>query len=149
MEFTKCSDALYYDLVKIPHGHIPAPMVKFWSWLPIPIKGKRTSTTFFCPNCGEPSFFKIRERCNWCEQWWDENDDEVSYKEMRKKYDWKRKREKWRRRWKELEYALLPLLILFGKAGYLRSVRYHFRDFYNDRVPMNYGSAIMTRGDSE
>ena len=133
MEFAKCSESLYYDLIKIPHGHIPAPMVEFWKWLPIPVVGKRTSKTFYCPNCGCSSFFKANYSCESCREYYE--DTEESYKRWNKRYEQRRKREKKRARWKNIEYAILPLLILTGKAGYLRSIRYHARDYMNGRVP--------------
>ena len=124
--WTSCKNALYYDLVRVPHGHIPAPMVKFWGWFPLPIKDKRTYNTFICPNCGSPSFFKVWDSCNWC-QYYDEEFYDRTYINQ--------KREKWRRRWKDLEYALLPLLVLLGKAWYMRSERYNIRDYMRGRVP--------------
>ena len=120
MKWTRCSDALYYDLVKIPHGHVPAPRVKLWSWLPLPVKGYRTEWTFSCPVCGRDSFFKVFYRCRECE--WD------NYEESEESWKRRSRREKWRNRWKKLEYAMLPLLVLFGKAGYLRTTRIHARD---------------------
>lgn len=122
MRFAKCSDALYYDLVKIPHGHVPAPMVRFWRWLPMPLNGYRTEWTFSCPVCGEPSFFKIWDMCWDCEQYGDWSYDDDRYKR-------RREREKWRRRWKTLEYVFLPLLVLLGKSWYLRSTRIAVLDY--------------------
>ena len=126
MSFTNCRQPLYYDLVKIPHGHIPAPKVKFWSWLPIPIKGKRDSNTFQCPKCGRTNFFKILDRCETCKY-----EDSLTYDH---EYDYEYslhgpRYEKWRKRWKQLEYIFLPLLVLIGKASYLRSVRRHTTDY--------------------
>lgn len=112
----KPRDACYYDLLRVPHGHTPAPMAHFWGWLPIPVKGVRDSYTFSCPNCGEGSFFKTYTNCPNCryDEWGDENYGESHYNA---------KREKWRRRLKDIEYALLPLLILLGKAWYMPSIR--------------------------
>ena len=139
MEFARCSDALYYDLLKVPHGHIPAPMVKFWSWLPVPVRGKRTPRTFMCPRCGMPSFFKVQFSCSWC----------ADFQDM-PNYDYKRvrRREKWRARWKQLEYVLLPFLVLFGKAWYMRSTRYHAVDYQRDRVPTWYPEVLRYRQSS-
>jgi len=128
MEYAKCKNALYYDLLVIPHGHIPAPMVRFWSWLPIPVKGLRTYDTFSCPVCGMPSFFKIDYMCRECESW---NDGEEYYLHWKSREGKRKKRLKW----KAFEYALLPLYILLGKAWYMKSVQYHAIDFMNGRVP--------------
>lgn len=122
MRFARCSEALYYDLIKTPHGHIPAPKVKVWSWLPIPISGYRNDFTFSCPCCGSPSFFKLWDCCRECEYY-------GGYQYDAEKWKLKRRREKWRNRWKQLEYAILPLLVLFGKASYLRTTRINVRDY--------------------
>ena len=111
MKFTQPRNANYYDLVRIPHGHIPAPMIKFWSWLPIPVKGQRDWGTFHCPVCGSPSFYKTRYGCNECQY-----DNEQEWKSYRQ-------RERKRRNWKRLEHFLLPLYVLFGKAWYMPSVK--------------------------
>lgn len=122
MNFTTCRSPLYYDLIKIPHGHIPAPKVKFWNWLPIPIIGKRDSNTFQCPECGRPSFFKVYSRCQYCEYGsiFDDSVEDLISRD---------RRERWRSIWKKIEYIFLPFLVLFGKAYYLRSVRYHVSDY--------------------
>jgi len=117
MKFTQPRNGNYYDLVRIPHGHIPAPRVKFWSWLPIPIKGQRTYNTFHCPICGSPSFFKVRGHCEDCGPIYD--DDEQQWKNWAKKEDV-------RNRWKRLEEILLPLLVLLGKAWYMPSDRLNY-----------------------
>ncbi|HUW44726.1 MAG TPA: hypothetical protein VMW50_02930 [Dehalococcoidia bacterium] len=111
MKFAQPKNANYYDLVRTPHGHIPAPMIKFWSWLPIPIKGQRDWGTFHCPVCGSPSFFKTGYGCDECQY-----DNEQKWKTYHN-------REKKRRKWKRLEYAMLPLLVLIGKAWYLPSIK--------------------------
>jgi ribosomal protein L37E len=129
VRFAKCSDSLYYDLVRIPHGHVPAPKVRFWRWLPLPIGGYRTEWTFGCPVCGRESFFKIDYMCREC--------DYDGYNPYSREY-WERKsrREKWRKRWKTFEYVFLPLLVLVGKAYYLRSTRIHVSDYprYNGNL---------------
>jgi len=115
MKFTQPKNAHYYDLVRIPHGHIPAPMIKFWSWLPIPIKGQRDWDTFHCPVCGGSSFYKVKAYCEDCASFFEE--DEGKTWRAWKERDTKR----WK--WKRLEHALLPLLVLIGKAWYLPSVQ--------------------------
>jgi len=138
-KYVKCKDALYYDLVKVIHGHIPAPKVKFWSWLPIPIKGERNYSTFRCPNCGTSSFFKVWDSCDYC-QYYDDEFYKQTYVNQ--------KRERWRSRWKTLEYIFLPLLVLFGKAWYMRSVRHHWIDFQRGRIEtqqMNFGPSYKQK----
>jgi len=114
MKFQQTKNANYYDLVKIPHGHIPAPMIKFWGWLPIPIKGNRDYDTFHCPTCGCSSFYKTGITCRYCD--FRDDDNEQVWKKHQK-------REKNRKKWKRFEHAILPLLILFGKAWYMPSVK--------------------------
>lgn len=126
MKFISSEKGRYYDLIRIPHGHIPAPKVKFWGGLPIPIKGERTQDTFSCPSCGRSSFFKVFHQCRVCE--WEQEDDWETWKYNEGRYQKRLKREKWRKRWKKLEYALLPFLILIGKAWYIRSARTHYLD---------------------
>ena len=129
MKYMSSEKGRYYDLIRIPHGHIPAPKIKFWKWLPIPIKGERSYDTFSCPICGRGSFFKIYDQCRVCE--W-EIDDYETWRSIEERYRKRLRREKGRKRWKNLECALLPILILIGKAWYMRSDRYHFSDSYND-----------------
>ena len=126
MKYATSEKGLYYDLIRIPHGHIPAPKVKFWKSLPIPIKGTRTQDTFHCPWCGRPSFFKVFDQCRVCD--WEQEDDWETWKFNEARYQKRLKREKGRKRWKRLECALLPLLVLFGKAWYMRSARIHWSD---------------------
>jgi len=116
MKLAQAKNANYYDLVRIPHGHIPAPMIKFWDWLLIPVKGQRDYSTFHCNICGSSNFFKQGYGCNDCGG---------SYPGMDDENDWKNNqlKEKTRKKWKHLEHAILPLLILFGKAWYMPSVR--------------------------
>jgi hypothetical protein len=116
MKFAQPKNANYYDLVRIPHGHIPAPMIKFWSWLPIPIRGQRDEYTFRCGTCGSPSFFKSFH-CETCYDWYEDDPrSEKKWKELREK-------ENIRAKWKNWEYRLLPLLVLIGKAWYMPSER--------------------------
>ena len=117
----------YYDLVRIPHGHIPVPRIKLWKYLPMPIKEIRTYGYFHCPECGSPSFFKIIDYCMNCYPL------REGYEE---RCNQRLKGEKNRDRWKKLEYMLLPLLVLLGKAWYVPSERIHQRDFikYREKV---------------
>jgi len=126
MKFAQAKNAKYYDLVRIPHGHIPAPMIKFWGWLPIPIKGKRDWNTFCCPVCGQGSFYKIDYMCRECEQWYD--DDEAQYQYYLKRM----KKQKHRKLLKKIEHGLLPILVLFGKVWYMPSVRLSTQERWED-----------------
>jgi ribosomal protein S27AE len=110
----KPRDASYYDLIRTPHGHTPAPKLRFWKWLSVPVKELRDGNSFTCPNCGEGSFFKTWTYCNNCRDYLDWDDYPSVYNA---------KREKRRRLLKDVECALLPLLILFGKAWYMPSTR--------------------------
>jgi len=117
----RSKDGWYYDLIKLPHGHLPAPKVNLWSHLPLPVKEWRDENYYCCPMCGKPSFFKINFACYSCQ-------DDFEYDE--KAYEWAQRRAKiaQRRRyfkqiWKRLEYLILPLLVLLGKASYVPSIR--------------------------
>jgi len=110
-------DGLYYDLIRVPHGHIPAPMTNLWSALPIPVKDERGCDYYYCPNCGEPSFFKINSWCRTCEAW-DLVDDEIV-----RRYKRRRRRKYFKEIFKRIEYWFLPILILLGKAWYVGSTR--------------------------
>ena len=111
MDFKQPNNSNYYDLVRIPHGHIPAPMIKFWGWIPIPVKGTRSYNTFHCPVCGSPSFYKTGYGCHECQ---------YDYEQEFKRYH---KREQRRKNWKRLEHAILPLLVILGKVWYMPSER--------------------------
>ena len=113
----KPRDASYYDLIRTIHGHTPAPKLRFWKGLSIPVKELRDGNTFTCPQCGEGSFFKTFSSCNSCRDWldWDEYPNHYNAG-----------REKARRLLKDIECALLPLLILAGKAWYMPSTRSKF-----------------------
>ena len=124
MEYTTCEKGRYYDLIRIPR--------------------KRTWDTFHCPVCGLPSFFKVFDQCRVCE--W-EIDDYETWRAIEQRYQKRIKREKWRRRWKTLECALLPLLILFGKAWYLRSDRIHWSDPYPPEAQQRELSMFLTKAD--
>jgi len=113
-------DGHYYDLIRVPHGHIPVPLIRLWKDLPIPVKDLRTHDYYHCPVCGKPSFFKINYMCWDCErefEWGDDWIDEYAYKQYRKK----QRREYFRNIWKKLEYLILPFLVLIGKAWYVIS----------------------------
>jgi hypothetical protein len=107
----KPEEGNYYDLIRVPHGHVPAPKVKLWGGYAVPIKEVRDECTFHCLRCGEPNFFKVHY-CNECVEYGENVVVEVD-----------ETREKIRRIIKDAEAALLPLLVLLGVAWYMPSVR--------------------------
>jgi hypothetical protein len=117
----------YYDLIRLPHGHIPVPKVRLWSALPLKVKEVRDWCYFRCPSCGQPSFFKQTFSCSWC-----------AYIEVSKSwYKHKKRREYFRSIKKKLEYLFLPFLILTGKAWYVSSIRTHHFDIMNNNCHIN------------
>jgi len=56
----------YYDLLHLPHGHLPVPMLKRWRHFPIPTQHIRDEYFYSCPVCGEPSFFRENPCCQEC-----------------------------------------------------------------------------------
>jgi hypothetical protein len=108
-------DGYYYDLIRVPHGHIPVPKANLWSHLPLPIKEFRDECYYRCPSCGEPSFFKIQYVCDEC---FEDLDDieQYYYKCFRVRME---RRDYFRSFWKRIEYLLLPILVLTGKAWYV------------------------------
>ena len=120
----RATTGLYYDLIRVPHGHIPAPKTNLWSHFPIPVKEFRDYGFFHCPECGRPSFFSINGMCMDCEE-------EMSY--LQDEEIWRRGMRRRRRKYfkgllKRIEYLILPFLVLTGKAWYVHSERYHFSD---------------------
>lgn len=120
----RAKDGRYYDLVRIPHGHIPAPIVNFWSRLPLPIKEYRGWDFFYCPFCGRASFFK--GICWDCSEYLP--DSEYRY------YRARLRREYFRKLWKRLEYMLLPFLVVIGKAWYVSSRELHYWDLVKEEI---------------
>lgn len=122
-EKLRAKNGRYYDLIKVPHGHIPTPLVNLWSNFPIPVKERRGWDYYYCRFCGTPSFFKgICRQCEYDFEW----DMLASY------YQKKKRREYFRKLWKRLEYLYLPLLVLTGKAWYVRSKVLHPHDLVKD-----------------
>jgi hypothetical protein len=108
-------DGCYYDLVRVPHGHVPVTKVGLWLRLPLPVKDLRGEDYFECPRCGEPSFF--HSFCFECDQ-----DYSLGY------VDWRWSRSFWRRQYfrrllKSVELLFLPILVLLGRAWYVESLR--------------------------
>lgn len=130
MKKIKPKDGKYYDLIRIPHGHIPSPKANFWSCLPMPVMEYRDYNFYYCPVCGAPSFFKIRFACYTCqEEMQYEGTDEWAYR----RYKRKQRNDYFREILKRLEYLCLPFLIVLRKAWYVESVRKHWRDYGNVR----------------
>lgn len=120
----------YYDLIRVPHGHIPAPKINLWSNFPMPIKEYRANDFYECPSCGEPSFFKIEYACYECQGEDTEDADNWAWK----RYKRNKRRNYFRDLKKRLEYLFLPFLVLLGKAWYVRSERLHNSDLeYQER----------------
>jgi hypothetical protein len=123
LEAVRSVNGKYYDLIKLPSGHYPAPKLRLWKRLPIPVQGIRHSSTFRCPRCGRVSFFKSTYGCFWCENYGHSMSVSVRRKIRRREY--------FRNLRKKLELLILPVLVLLGKAYYMTSIRTHSLDFRN------------------
>lgn len=109
----------YYDLIKVPHGHIPVSQIKLWSKLLIPIKAFRGYGYFRCPECDSPSFFRLIFDCGCCGAFM-----EGGYKRFLRR----QRRRYFKGILKRLESLILPILVFTGKAYYVRSERTHWSD---------------------
>ncbi len=112
---------LYYDLIRVPHGHVPVGKVWLWKRFPLLIKQVRDDKFFKCSQCGSPSFFKTNH-CPNCTCWFHPNRLHILAR-----------RDYFRNLAKSLEILVLPVLALLGKAWYVHSERLHFRDDYRRR----------------
>lgn len=131
---------LYYDLIRVPHGHVPVGKVWLWRRFPLLVKEFRGESYFKCAECGAKSFFKESPgRCQNCNSRLyfgfspnvrDKARNILFAKSMRLA-----RRDYFRRFLKDLEVLTLPVLALAGKAWYIRSERTHYRDNlpYNKR----------------
>jgi len=129
----KAKDGRYYDLIHVPHGHIPTPLMNLWSHLPLPIKDFRTGSFYRCPECGMGSFFKVN---SWCDQCDYEFTYETSYgKYIKRRYHRRRRRKYFKELLKQVEYWFLPILVVLGKAWYVRSERLHHTDLEHQSCP--------------
>lgn len=115
----KAGKGRYYDLIKVPHGHIPVSRIKLWSKLPIPIKAFRGYGFFKCPECGSPSFFQIVQDCGCCGAFMEDGYERLLRRKRRRYFKGILKR---------IESLILPILVLTGKAYYVRSERRHWAD---------------------
>lgn len=118
----------YYDLVHVPHGHIPAPRIRLWSRLPLPVKEFRSWDFFSCPECGKPSFFKLIYMCRSCEDILEYDVVRAAWVHGQARVARRARRNYFRAFLKRLEYLMLPVLVLLGKAWYVRSKRQHWSD---------------------
>lgn len=109
----------YYDLITVPHGHIPSSKIFLvWKIFPIPISKKlRDFDTFSCPVCGERSFFKIIMWCRNCDQ---ELIGE-RYTKEKEKYKERKSNHQHKQKLKIIENIFLPIFIIIGKAKYMRT----------------------------
>jgi len=116
----------YYDLVRVPHGHIPVPKVNMWSGFPIPVREIRGYDYYHCPNCGQPSFFKVNVMCRYCEDdaSYDYASDGEQEEAMSRIYRLRSRRNYFREIWKRLEYLILPVLVLLGQSWYVEARRF-------------------------
>ena len=122
----------YYDLVRVPHGHVPVTKVFLWSRLPIPVREIRNDHYFKCPECGAPSFFKIDSAysCRNCRFGLDHADwEDVMRLDRRFQLRWMRTRrhDYFRALWKSLEVLVLPFLVVSGRAWYVYSERKRYQ----------------------
>lgn len=131
MNFFFLKNHRYYDLVRFPHGHYPAPLIsKLFHFLPIPAGKLRDNEFYQCPECGKSSFFMNLRWCSVCqseiEEWYFNSEDERNQEEIdgyyRRWSERKKKHEK-NMRWKRIEHFFLPILLIFGQVRYNRSVR--------------------------
>jgi hypothetical protein len=129
---TKPAQGLYYDLIRVPHGHIPTPMVNLWSHFPLPVKEFRDDDYYFCPECGGPSFFKIDTMCRSCKDIAYYDVGRAGWLHAVQKERWRLRRKYFRNFLKRIEYLILPFLVLIGKAWHVRSLRPHFKVYYED-----------------
>jgi hypothetical protein len=107
-------DGNYYDLIRIPHGHIPVPNTNLWSRLPLSVKEFRDEHYYRCPTCGAPTFFKIKYMCEICFE-----DDDIFEQYSDSKHILIERKDYFRNFLKRIEYLFLPILILTGKAYYV------------------------------
>ena len=100
----------YYDLIEVPHGHIPAPLLfPLYRFIPLREGEPRDESFFSCPICGAASFFS--GVCSFCEE-------ELSDPELRK-YE---VHEGIRHLLKSIEHLFIPVLWLFGAVKYNKVV---------------------------
>lgn len=142
---------LYYDLIRVPHGHIPVPRVKLWALLPLPVLEFRDYDFFSCPECGEPSFFKINYACWNCEDVLEYDCGRKAWRAWQARVHRRARRIYFRGLVKRLEYLLLPVLLLMGKAWYVRSERKHCSDFQREFLgsPRNRHFCMFDSGGQE
>jgi hypothetical protein len=125
----------YYDLVRVPHGHVPVGKVFLWKRFPLLVREIRGDDYFKCPECGMPSFFKVDICCRGCAargaNRWSVGENILRRWENRSRRDY------FRKFLKDLEILVLPVLALMGKAWYVRSERRHCSDYQREFLRSN------------
>ena len=124
----------YYDLIRVPHGHIPVSKIVLWKRFPLLVREIRGDKYFMCPECGNNSFFKSDICCRVCAA-----HGKASWfvgENILRRWQNRDRRDYFRRFLKNLEVLMLPVLALLGKAWYVRSERRHWKDgrSYHGRV---------------
>jgi len=133
------AEGLYYDLIRVPHGHVPAGKVWLWRRFPLVVKEFRGDGFFKCPECGQANFFKS---CHFCPSSSFQTMDDFFYQAYgalgakrqmdllayRRRCTARARRDYFRRFIKDVEVLFLPVFALLGKAWYIRSERTHFSD---------------------
>ena len=124
MKFFRVKDNRYYDLIQTPHGHTPAPLIpKIFYNLLIPAGKERDNNFYSCPECGRPSFFKIKKWCGICDDQFYCGENEELYDEYYRRWQKRQSEDRRRLKFKKIEIYLLPILIIMGLARYNRSER--------------------------
>lgn len=119
----KPKNGAYYDLIHLPHGHIPVPRCNFWSSFPIPLKDYRDENYYRCPECKTPSFYQITDMCWECQTFYDQYYSEIQFLQAQARTQRRQRRRYFKRFLKTIEYWLLPFLVLLGKAWYVKAIR--------------------------
>ena len=124
--FLRPGQGLYYDLVRVPHGHVPVGKVFLWKRFPLLVGEIRSNNYFKCPSCGALSFFKSDICCRDCAangkySW-------IVGENILRRWQNRDRRDYFRKFLKTLEVLVLPVLALLGRAWYVRSDRRHWKD---------------------
>lgn len=117
----------YYDLVRVPHGHVPVGKVWLWRSFPLLVREIRDDKFFKCPECGHSEFFKNESWCRCCGV----QNPEFDWEAMRRRAQNRRRRAYFRNLAKQVEVLVLPVLAFCGLAWYVRSERLHFSEKRN------------------
>lgn len=129
----------YYDLLHLPHGHFPIPMLKRWRGFPILARHVRDEYFYSCSCCGEPSFFQEAPYCREC---WELHGDPSGSTWLTRRENRDKRRTYFKNLWKRLDCLFLPILVLLNRiparilpkrfrryrAWYVVSLRHHEAD---------------------